>query len=394
MTVFSQAELKGTEQKLIDIRRQLHAYPELGLEEFKTTEAIRGFLAEKGIALRATKMETGVFADIGDASRGPTVAVRADMDALPVREQTGLPYDSKNDGVMHACGHDFHMAAAIGAAFLLKSVEESIPGRVRFLFQPSEEINDGALRVIADGQLEGVDAVIGLHNKPDIPVGTVGIKKGAVMAAVDRFHVVVRGKGCHGALPHKGRDPVAAAAQLISSAQSIVSRNISPSDAAVVSFTRINGGSAWNVIPEEVVMEGTTRAFSADVREQIRKRLTEIAELTAAAYGQTAEVTWIEGPPPVSNDSALAEIVGENSAGFLEVTEPQATFAGEDFAYYHELAPCFFAFFGVGGTEDWHHPKFTIDESAVILGAHFFASNAIALLKNIRPQRGESDEYK
>ena len=241
---------KELETRLIEIRRHLHQYPELSKEEFETTKAIQNWLLEEGIEIRKTKLPTGVFAEIKGKKSGPVVAIRADIDALPIEEQTGLPYASKIKGVMHACGHDFHTAAAIGAAYLLKESESELHGAIRLIFQPAEETGGGAVKVIRDGQLDGVDAIIGLHNKPDLPVGTVGLKEGPLMAAVDRLYVTIRGKGGHGALPHTGKDPVVASAHLITALQSIVSRNVSPLESAVISVTKIEAGKTWNVIPE------------------------------------------------------------------------------------------------------------------------------------------------
>ncbi len=218
---------------LISIRRHLHQYPELSTKEFETTKFIQKELEEIGINIRKTGLRTGVFAQIEGASPGPTIAIRADIDALPIHEKTGLPYASKIKGVMHACGHDFHTAALIGAASLLKKIQNKLRGNIRFLFQPAEEIGGGAEQVINDGQLEGVEAIIGIHNKPDLPVGTIGLKTGALMASVDRFHIKVAGKGSHAAIPQNGKDPILAASQIVTALQSIVSRNISPLESAV-----------------------------------------------------------------------------------------------------------------------------------------------------------------
>ena len=297
--------LSTLEKQLIGIRRHLHQYPELSKEEFETTAFIKKCLKEKGIQIRPTALKTGVFADIAGESEGPAIALRADIDALPIEEKTGLPYASKHKGIMHACGHDFHTAALLGAAFLLKENQDSLKGKVRLLFQPAEEAGAGAAKVIEDGQLDGIDAVIGLHNKPDIAVGTVGLKTGPLMAAVDRFKVEIEGKGAHAALPHNGFDPIVGASQLIVALQTIVSRNVNPLQSAILTVGKINGGSTWNVIPDTVVIEGTVRTFDSEVRNQVKQRFLAVTEQISAAFSLKANVKWHSGPPPLCNDEAI-----------------------------------------------------------------------------------------
>lgn len=378
----SQSEL---EARLISIRRHLHQYPELSKEEFETTKSIQQWLQEVGIGIRQTGMPTGVFADIVGGKPGPVVAIRADIDALPIEEQTGLSFASKINGKMHACGHDFHTAAAIGAAYLLKESQFELNGTVRLIFQPAEESGGGAEAVIKDGQLEGVQAIIGLHNKPDLPVGTIGLKEGPLMAAVDRFDIVIRGKGSHAALPHTGKDPIAAAAQLITALQTIVSRSVSPLQSAVVSVTKIVGGNTWNVIPGDVTLAGTVRTFDSTVREEVKEKLNQIVEHIAAAFSQEATVTWSPGPPALLNEAKVTEIVQKVAEQqSLQVISPEPSMAGEDFASYLELIPGTFAFFGTSGNEEWHHPAFTVDEQAIIKAAYYLADSAKELLDQSR----------
>ncbi|KIL33032.1 N-acetyl-L,L-diaminopimelate deacetylase -like protein [Bacillus subtilis subsp. subtilis] len=302
---YNPVNLSTLEKQLIGIRRHLHQYPELSKEEFETTAFIKKCLKEKGIQIRPTALKTGVFADIAGESEGPAIALRADIDALPIEEKTGLPYASKHKGIMHACGHDFHTAALLGAAFLLKENQDSLKGKVRLLFQPAEEAGAGAAKVIEDGQLDGIDAVIGLHNKPDIAVGTVGLKTGPLMAAVDRFKVEIEGKGAHAALPHNGFDPIVGASQLIVALQTIVSRNVNPLQSAILTVGKINGGSTWNVIPDTVVIEGTVRTFDSEVRNQVKQRFLAVTEQISAAFSLKANVKWHSGPPPLCNDEAI-----------------------------------------------------------------------------------------
>lgn len=282
---------------------------------------------------------------------------------------------------MHACGHDFHTAALIGAAHLLKENQSQLNGTVRLIFQPAEELGGGAKYVIEDGQLEGVEAIIGLHNKPDLPVGTIGIKEGPLMAAVDRFHIVLNGKGSHAALPQNSHDPIVAAGQLITALQTIVSRNVSPLQNAVVSVTQIIGGSTWNVIPGEVSLEGTVRTFDPIVREEVKARFYSIVNSIAAAFIQTVEIHWFSGPPPLVNHQSVTEIVeGAAIEQSLNVIHPEPSTAGEDFSYYLLHIPGTFAFFGTNGKEDWHHPAFTVDESALLKAAYFLYASARKLL--------------
>jgi amidohydrolase len=369
------------ESNLITIRRHLHQYPELSKEEFETTKSIEKWLQKAGIEIGNTGLPTGVFADIVGKNSGPTVAIRADIDALPIEEKTGLPYASKIKGVMHACGHDFHTAAAIGAAYLLKESQAELNGTVRLIFQPAEESGGGAVRVLNDGQLDGVEAIIGLHNKPELPVGTIGLKEGPLMAAVDRFHITLYGKGSHAAIPQNGKDPIVAAGQLITALQTVVSRNVSPLQSAVLSVTKIIGGSTWNVIPGEVILEGTVRTFDTAIREEVKAKFYTIVEAIATAFSQQVEISWFPGPPPLVNDKAITEIAKKTAnQQSLHVIHPEPSMAGEDFSYYLEQIPGTFAFFGTNGNEDWHHPAFTLDESALIKAANFLYESAKELI--------------
>ncbi|MFC5469852.1 amidohydrolase [Cohnella suwonensis] len=376
-------------ERIIGYRRHLHAHPELSHEEVETTAVIRGWLEEAGIKiLDEYALRTGLVAEVGGLRGGPTIAIRADIDALPIQEETGLPYASRSAGKMHACGHDFHTAAAIGAAFLLKARESELPGTVRFLFQPAEEKAKGAEQVIASGALEGVEAVFGLHNKPDIPVGTIGIKAGPIMAAADGFVVEVTGRGAHAAVPEAGIDPIVASAHIITALQSIVSRNVGALDSAVVSVTRLNSGTAWNVIADKAVFDGTLRTFAEDVRTVVRERFERIATGVGAALGAATKVSWLEGPPAVVNDAAWAERAARTATSIgLSVVEPKPSPAGEDFAYYLRETTGAFFFFGTSGPQEWHHPAFDVDEAALPLAAEFFsafAADALGDLSGLR----------
>ncbi|MEF2964962.1 M20 peptidase aminoacylase family protein [Paenibacillus sp. M1] len=376
--------MKPINDKMIEIRRHLHRHPEVANEEVETTRYIRERLTEAGVRIADYPLRTGLIAEIGGHREGPVIALRADIDALPIEEQTGLPYASTIPGKMHACGHDFHTAAMIGAAVLLKEREAELPGTVRLLFQPAEETATGAKQVIASGALEGVQAVFGMHNKPDLPVGTIGIKGGPLMAAADGFVIEVDGVGTHAAVPDAGVDPIVAAAHIVTALQSVVSRNVSPLRSAVVSVTQIHSGTVWNVIPQRAVMEGTLRTFDLATRELVMERFAHIAETVAAAFGATATVRWVEGPPPIDNNDALAELATGVAAelGYNPIT-PQLSSAGEDFAVYQQKVPGLFVFMGTAGTREWHHPDFTLDESALPVSAEFFARLAERALQQL-----------
>lgn len=370
------------ESHLISIRRHLHQYPELSNEEFETTKSIQIWLEEEGIDIRRTGLSTGVVAEIEGEKPGPIVAIRADIDALPIVEQSGLSYASKIKGKMHTCGHDFHTAAAIGAAYLLKEAHSELKGTVRIFFQPAEESGGGAQRVIKDGHLEGVEAIIGLHNKPDLPVGTIGLKEGPLMAAVDRFQIILSGKGSHAGIPQNGRDPIVAAGHLITALQTVISRNVSPLQSAVLSVTKIVGGNTWNVIPGDVTLEGTIRTFDHKIREDVKARFYSIVESIAAAFSLKVEIDWFSGPPPLVNHKTVTEIARKAAKQqSLQVIDPEPSMAGEDFSYYLQHIPGTFAFFGTNGNEEWHHPAFTLDESALINAAYFLYESSRELLE-------------
>jgi amidohydrolase len=362
---------------LVAIRRELHMHPELSNEEFETTRRIRGWLEEAGLTAQTFGLPTGLVVDIDGGSPGPTVALRADIDALPVTEETGLPFASRIPGRMHACGHDFHTASMIGAALLLHRRRERLKGRVRMIFQPAEEIALGARAMIRAGVLEGVDAILGMHNKPELPVGIVGIRAGALMASVDRFRIRVTGKGGHGAIPDAAVDPIVAASAIVGALQTVVSRNVSPLDSAVVSVCRFHAGATWNVIPDHAELEGTARTFDADVRRRIPERIRRVAEGVAAGYGASAELIWTEGQHFVNNDPAMAALMTRAAEELgLQVVEARPTTAGEDFSVYQEHVPGCFIWMGTSGTEEWHHPKFTLNEDALPVSAALFAHAA------------------
>ncbi|MED0978610.1 M20 peptidase aminoacylase family protein [Bacillus paramycoides] len=361
-------------EKLISIRRHLHEYPELSYEEFETTKAIKNWLEEANITIIDSNLETGIIAEISGNKNGPVVALRADIDALPIQEETDLPYTSKIHGKMHACGHDFHTAAMLGAAYLLKEKESSLNGTVRFIFQAAEESGNGACKVVEAGHLKNVQAIFGMHNKPDLPVGTIGIKEGPLMAGVDRFEIEIHGVGTHAAVPDAGVDPIVASSQIVMALQTIVSRNISSSHNVVVSVTNIHSGNTWNVIPEKATLEGTVRTFQAETREKIPALMERIIKGVSDALGVKTEFRFYPGPPAVQNDKVLTALSIQIADQMnLNVISPNPSMAGEDFSFYQQETPGSFVFMGTNGTHEWHHPAFTVDEKALPISAEYFA---------------------
>ncbi len=371
----------GFYEKLVAYRRELHAHPELSAKEFATTERIRYWLTEEGVTILDFPLETGLIAEVVGALPGPTIALRADIDALPVKEATGLPFASETEGLMHACGHDYHTASMIGAAILLQGKKASLKGTVRFIFQPAEEIAQGAKWIVEAGALKDVSAIFGMHNKPDLPVGTIGIREGGLMASADRFELEIHGVGGHAGIPDSTIDPIVIASQIITGLQTIISRNTSPFHNAVISITQIHGGNSWNVIPEKVYLEGTVRAFQKEDREKIPDLMRRAAEGIASGFGAVADFRWHPYVSIVDNDvrfkAILAETAEEQGYRFVE---PKPVAGGEDFAHYQTLIPGFFVFMGVEGTREWHHPEFNLKEEALAVAADYFAALALKVL--------------
>lgn len=370
-------------QKLVHYRRELHEYPELSLQEFETTKRIIRWLEDAGIPVLDYGLETGVIAEIKGKKTGPTIAIRADIDALPITEEAVSDFASKNKGVMHACGHDFHTAAIIGTALLLQEKKEELAGTVRLIFQPAEEIAQGAKIIDESGALSGVSAIFGMHNKPDLPVGTIGIRSGALMASADRFEIEIVGLGGHAGIPNATIDPIVVAAQIITGLQNIISRNTNSFHNAVLSVTQIHAGNAWNVIPEKAFLEGTVRTFQKVERKNIPQLMERTAKGIAAAYGAEIDFRWFPYIPVVENASEF-EALATSSALELgyQVVKAKQVAGGEDFAFYQTKIPGFFVWMGVDGTYDWHHPKFYLNEEALEYAATYFANLALQTLSN------------
>jgi amidohydrolase len=374
-------DVRALQEDLVALRRELHQHPELAYAETRTAARVAALLEEAGLDVRTGVGGTGVVADTRGSS-GPRVMLRADMDALPIQEDSSAPYASRVPGTMHACGHDGHVAMAATAARALNG--RRLPGGVRMLFQPAEEGEGGAQAVVRDGALEGVDVVLGVHLWNELPVGTVGVKAGPLMAAVDRLRIVVHGRGGHGGKPHRAADPVVAAGGVVMALQTVVAREVSPIEPAVVTIGSVHGGQAFNVIPDEVVLTGTIRTFDAALRRSMPERIERVASGVASALQCRAEVEVKTGNPPVVNDAAVAEIARRAAArvvGEDKVVRPEPTMGGEDMAIYFEQVPGCFVFVGSAnparGLDQPHHsPRFDFDEDALAIGCEFLLAAA------------------
>lgn len=362
-------------QQLIDWRRELHRTPELSGQEFATTASLRHWLESAGLRLLPYNLTTGVVAEVGQGDK--VIALRADIDALPIEEASGLPFSSLRPGVMHACGHDIHSTVILGAALLLKERETRLHGRVRLLFQPAEENFTGARMLQQAGVLQDVSAIFGMHNEPGLPVGTFATKGGAFYANVDRLVINVKGKGAHAARPHEGVDAIVLASQLVTALQSITSRNVNTLESAVVSITRIQGGNTWNVLPEKVELEGTVRTHSASVQQQVAGHIRKIAAGFADAFGAEIEVQWFAGPTSLINDEKWAAFATEvaQATGYQTQTA-DLHMGGEDFAVYLQQIPGAFVSIGSASQYGLHHPAFNPDEALMEGAARYFAALA------------------
>ncbi len=358
----------------------LHAHPELSFCEYNTSRRLKEALEANGITTLDFGLETGVVAEIGKGDK--VVALRSDIDALPVTEETDLPYKSQNEGVMHACGHDSHAATILGAALLLKSQEELLPGRVRVIFQPAEEAPGGAKVLIEKGVIEGVNAIFGIHCTPLYEVGTLGLTEGPTHAAVEKFTLRFEGIGTHAAHPNLGNDSILTAAHFITAVQSIVSREIDPTHSAVVSITHIEAGNTWNVIPTEVFLEGTIRTYTKEAREIAKRRFEEIAQGIANTFNVKASVKWLVEVPATFNDAELEKLAQRTAKalGFKVETAPRAL-GGEDFSLYQERIPGFFTLVGTGRSFPNHNPKFRVDPEALYPAARYVAALAKGYLE-------------
>lgn len=376
--------LENLEEELIGLFHEFHRYPELSNEEFETTKKIKELLGQVDIEVLDLPLKTGLVAQVKGNPNGPVVAIRCDIDALPIIEETSLSYKSLSNGKMHACGHDFHTAVVLGAAYLVKKYQGSLIGTVKFIFQQGEESGDGAQKILATGVLDDVDVIFGIHNVSDYEVGVMGLKEGAMTAAVDRFEIKITGVGSHAAKPEKSVDPIIISTNIINALQTIVSRNISPTDKALLSVTHVESGNTWNVIPETAYIEGTVRTLDEHTRELIPERMKALVEGIAKSYGGNAELIWHSGSPATKNDEEwtnfaykLGRIMG------YDVKRITMGLEGEDFAYYQKEIPGVFIVVGTGISEAHHHPEYTVDEKAIIKCSRYFSRLAESALKKI-----------
>ncbi|MCL4505560.1 MAG: amidohydrolase [Chloroflexi bacterium] len=387
-------EAEALRDRMVAVRRDLHAHPELGFKEVRTAGIAAKRLGELGYEVQTGVGRTGVVGVLeGErpAQDSRVLLMRFDMDALPILEANDLPYRSTNDGVMHACGHDAHTSVGLAVAELLATHRTEWSGVVKIIFQPAEETVEGALAMIKDGVLSAPkpDHVLSMHVDSMRPCGTVGVTDGAVLAATDDFYITVRGRGSHGSSPHQGADPVVASAQIITALQSIVTRNVNPLDPAVVSVGYIRGGTATNVIPDVVEFGGTMRSYKTEVGHLLRERIKAVAEAVAEALGVHASVAFAErATPPTVNDPATAALVRDIARDLVSPANVYADYRlmwAEDAAYYLKEAPGAFIFVGAGNAprgiaEPHHSPRFQIDEDALPIAAALLSASAITIL--------------
>lgn len=379
--------LQGT---IVEWRRYFHERPEVALKEYETAKRIKEILEELGIEAKIMVNGTGVRGFLKGGRPGKTFALRADIDALPLQEETEVPYKSKNPGFMHACGHDAHAAMLLGAAKLLAQMRDTIPGNIVFLFQPAEETGDGARPMVEEGGLEGVDAIFAIHVYSSLPGGILGYKAGPLLAAGDFFDVKINGKGGHGGLPHLAIDPIAIAAQAITALQTIVSREVDPLESAVISICKMEAGKgAYNVIPDAVTFGGTIRSHQPEMRAYLPQRIKEILNGVVSGMRGTYEFNLLSKFPALINEEKMTSLVVEVARELLgkeKVTEMKPLMGSEDFSYYLQKIPGTFVFLGVGNKEKGivypqHHPKFELDEDALPLGTALHMAVALEYLQ-------------
>ena len=377
------AEIRSLQSSLVEWRRKLHQKPELGFQEQLTAEFIRQKLQEWNIPHQTGIAKTGIVATIASNSPGKVLAIRADMDALPIQEANQVPYRSQHDGKMHACGHDGHTAIALGTAYYLWQHKDDWQGTVKIIFQPAEEGPGGAKPMIEEGVLHNpdVNAIIGLHLWNNLPLGTVGVRSGALMAAVECFRCQILGKGGHGAMPDQTVDSIVVASQIVNALQAIVSRNVKPLEAAVVTVGELHAGTALNIIADTAQMSGTIRYFNPDLESLIRERLEAIIAGICQLHGAEYELHHWQLYPPTINDNGISELVRSVAAEVVEtpvgiVPECQ-TMGGEDMSFFLQEVPGCYFFLGSANPEKGlayphHHPRFDFDETALGMGVEIF----------------------
>jgi amidohydrolase len=373
--------------RLLEVRRRLHAIPELAFQELKTSAYLSAELSSAGLTVRQGLARTGLVATVEGSEPGKTVLVRADMDGLPIQEPAEESFGSGHAGVMHACGHDVHMAIALTLAEQLARRKHRLKGNVRFAFQPAEEVAGGAKPMIEAGALEGVDRVVGLHVWAGLRTGVVSVRKGAIMASADWFTLTVAGKGGHGAQPHLAVDPIVAAAQIVTALQVLVSRETAPLSPAVITIGSISGGIAHNVIPSEVTLQGTLRTFDPQLRKTLLSRIEELSRTVARGLRADCRFKHESGAPPVVNDDRIAELVqgaARQAIGEAGLDAFEPLLVGEDVSLFLQARPgCFFLLGGApeDGPRPHHSPDFRIDEACLGYGYRVMEAAVSRLLE-------------
>jgi len=385
-----EAEIKKVLPEVIEFRRQRHALPDLTWQEKDTAAAVQVELEKiEGLKVTPGVGKYGIVAVLEGDRTGPTLALRADMDALPVKEASGKSYASKKTGIMHACGHDGHMANLLGSIRVLTKFRSQIKGKIKFIFQPAEEGGAGAKVMCEDGALEhpNVDVIFGLHGWPELACGKIAVKYGALLASTSDISIKIKGQGCHAAMPHLGTDQVLIGARIIESLQSISSRLIAPHEPVAVSITKINAGSAVNVIPSTLEMAGTLRAMSIETRNKCQDGIRKLATSIAESHGAEAEISFFDNYPPTVNHNEptrfLEELATELFPSDMVQRLQAPTMGGEDFAFFLERIPGSYFFLGVsdgrsGGYPSLHHPGFDFNDSALESGMKMFVHAALA----------------
>jgi amidohydrolase len=376
--------------RLIEIRRHLHAHPELSGQEHQTAAYIAGVLSSTGLQVKEAVGRTGVVGELsGQDADSRLLAIRTDMDALPIIERTDLEFSSRHDGIMHACGHDVHTTIGLGTAMILSQLTESLSGSVRFLFQPAEEIAQGAVWMVNDGVMEGVDGILSVHVFPSIPAGTVGIRYDALTAAADDLDITIMGESGHGARPHEATDAIWIASQVVTNLQQAISRTQNPLRPIVLTIGKISGGRAANVIADRVQLSGTVRSLHPETHAKLPEWIEQIVTNVCNTYGGKCEVNYHRGVPSVQNDLVLTQMVESAAREALGsdrvqiISEP--SLGAEDFSVYLQHAPGTMFRLGVGvpnhTNHPLHHPKFIVDESSILTGVVTMAYSAYKYLE-------------
>ena len=372
--------------RLLEIRRHIHSHPELSGQEYQTAAFVAGVLSSTGIHVEEGVGKTGVIGELeGNGNSKRTLAIRTDMDALLIQERTGLDFASRNEGIMHACGHDIHTTVGLGTAMILAEMTQHLSGNVRFLFQPAEEIAQGANWMVQDGAMNDVSAILGVHVFPSIAGGSIGLRYGALTAAADELEIIILGESGHGARPHEAIDAIWIASQVITTLQQAISRTQNPLRPVVLSIGQINGGKAPNVIADQVTLVGTVRSLHPETRQQLPKWIEEIVGNVCQTYGAKYQVDYRQGVPSVQNDYGITQILqsaGEEAWGSDRIQVlPEPSLGAEDFSVYLQHAPGSMFRLGVGFKDreinhPLHHPQFEVDESAIITGVVTLAYTA------------------